>query len=96
VYEWCRNKNLDPEQKAEDAAKEVITPIKRRPSFFRHNFSVSTQMFKLPSFLTEKEEKEVDEAAAREEATERPPKEWETADNMRPCPIIPISHSARK
>jgi hypothetical protein len=86
VYKWCRDRELE-KQELEKALKHG--PITRTKSFFRRNFSVSSQIFNLPVILlnAEKEKKAHDDAAA--ETEELLPLEWKTAYDMRPWPDYP-------
>ena len=83
IYLWCRQ---DEETKQEDAAKG---PLKRTRSFFKRTFSVSAQIFRVPSSLDlSKDGKQVE----TERETERLPEklvDWETAYDMRPWPDYP-------
>jgi len=82
VYSLCREKQ---------ESKEDVTnngPLQKARSLFKRTFSVSTQMFKLPSSLDDSRNgKKVE---AKEDSDKPPlPKEWETAFDLRPWPDYP-------
>jgi predicted aldo/keto reductase-like oxidoreductase len=78
VYQWCHAEEERPKTVESGVGNG---PIKRTKSFFRRTFSVSAQIFRLPSnFETEIKEDEEPEAF---------PKEWETAYDLRPWPDYP-------
>jgi len=78
VYQWCHKE--DEKEAVETGVSNG--PLKRTRSFFRRTFSVSSQMFRIPSYL----EAEIKEAA---EEAEPFPEEWETAYDLRPWPDYP-------
>lgn len=99
VYTFCRDPHI-----GEKKEEPKFGPRRRSAAFFRRNFSVSSQLFNLPSFLTDiansnrngpsteegKEDKVGDSDLGKDEAEVGSiPKEWETAHDMRPWPDFP-------
>lgn len=78
VLKWCAKKRRDKEN-GETPSEEEERLIHR----FRRNFSVSTQSFRLPSFLARSS---APEPALLDDVQ---PEGWETAYDMRPWPDYP-------
>ena len=78
VYKWCRDKS--PPEDTKKTKKELIRNV------FRRNFSVSSQLFRVPSFL---HSNSFDTDEFKDEEEESIPWEWETANDMRPWPDFP-------
>ena len=78
VFQWCRKENDKPKAVENGTGNG---PVKRTKSFFRRTFSVSAQIFRLPSNL----EAEINE----DEVAEPFPEQWETAYDLRPWPDYP-------
>lgn len=76
VYKWCHDPTLADKLKRNESKNQAL-------AFLRRNFSVSSQLFRLPSNLTK------DTEIKTKEKDETIPKEWETAYDMRPWPDYP-------